>query len=103
MRRYDLSPRARHDILALAEHASRYDDTARDVLTDALVDCFERLAEFPGLGRKRPALRPGLRSVPLRRLRVTVFYEPTPDAADRVRIVRVLHQSQNTTANSFGS
>ena len=47
MRRYDLSPQARHDILALAEHASRYDDAARDVLTDALVDCFERLAEFP--------------------------------------------------------
>ncbi len=57
MRYYDLHEAARLDILSLVEVVAggRADaEGARDALTDALVECFERLAEFPELGRARP-------------------------------------------------
>ena len=101
MRSYDLLPSTRVDILALAEYASEYSDRARDLLTDTLFDCFERLFDFPELGRDRNELAPGLRSFPVNRLKVTVFYFATAEGRDRVLIARVLRQERDVGPSTF--
>ena len=55
-----------------------------------------RLAHFPGRGRSRAAIGPGLRSIPFART-VTIFYTI---AANEVRIVRVLH-ARRDAATAF--
>ena len=101
MRSYDLLPRAREDILDLAASASAYTDEARDLLTDTLFDGFERLSDFPDLGRDRSELAPGLRSFPINRLKVTVFYFTTAEGRDRVLIARVLRQERDVGPGAF--
>lgn len=99
MRAFDLSPAAVDDVLALAAFASEYSDAARDALTDGLFDAFERIAAFPGLGRDRGDLAPGLRSFPVNRLRATVFYDAAPGG--RLQVVRVLRQERHIDPDAF--
>lgn len=104
MRHYDLHEAARQDILSLVEYVSgnRADaERARDALTDALVECFERLSDFPELGRARPEFGSRIRSAAIKRLRVTVFYIATPGEHDHVRIVRVLRQGRDVAPTDF--
>ncbi len=101
MRAYDLLPAAYADVLDLASFASEYSDAARDAITDGLFDAFERIAAFPGLGRDRSDLAPGLRSFPVNRLRATVFYVETPGSGDAVLIVRVLRQERHVDPDAF--
>ncbi len=102
VRRFDLLRPAQLDILDLAEYAGEYSDRARDVLTDTLFDQFERLAEFPHLGRDRSEFAAGLRSLPVNRLRVTIYYFATPEDPDRVLIARVLRQERDVGPEAFG-
>ncbi|MEM6287696.1 MAG: type II toxin-antitoxin system RelE/ParE family toxin [Bacteroidota bacterium] len=102
MRGYDLLAPARDDILDLVEYVGEYSEQARDRLTDTLVECFERVSDFPHLGRDRADLKEGLRSVALNRLRVDVFYYPIPhEEGDRVLIARVLRQERDVNAEDF--
>lgn len=82
------------DVVELTEYLAEYSDTAGDTLTAALGDCFERLGAFPMMGRDRSEISPGVRSVPINRLRVTVFYLFDAEA-DVVMISRVLRQQRN--------
>ena len=59
-----------------------------------LAAAFERIAAEPGIGRRRDAFRPGLRSVPCGAH--VVFYLALDDGV--VGIVRVLHARQNAAA-----
>lgn len=101
MRRFDLLASAQGDIVQLIEYAESYGDQAADAITDALFDCFERIAAFPHSGRARPDLADGLRSVPVRVLTVNVFYYVRGQGGDRVCIVRVLRQERDTDAEDF--
>ncbi len=101
MRAFDLLPAALDDVLSLAAFASEYSDAARDTLTDGLFDAFERIADFPGLGRDRSTLAPGLRSFPVNRLRATVFYTETPGTDGAILIVRVLRQERHVDPDAF--
>lgn len=101
MRAVDLLPEALADVLALAEFASEYSDAARDAYTDGSFDAFERLAAFPGLGRDRSDLAPGLRSFPVNRLRATVFYAEARGSVDAILIVRVLRQERHVDPDAF--
>ena len=56
----------------------------------------EKLGDFPGRGRPRTAIGPGLRSIPFERT-ATIFYTI---AADEVRIVRVIH-ARRDAAGAF--
>lgn len=85
---------AMNDIVELTEYLTEYSDTAGDALTAVLSDCFERLGAFPMMGRERSEISPGVRSVPLNRLRVTVFYLFDPEG-DAVMISRVMRQERN--------
>lgn len=103
MRRYNLLPPARDDIFDLVEYVGGYSDRARDVFTDALVDGFEQLADFPLMGRDRYDLKEGLRSFALNRLRLTVFYYVQFKEQDHVLIARVLRQERDVSTEDFGS
>ena len=98
---YDLLPSAIGDLLGLVEHVGDYGDEVVDRLTDALYDGFERLAEFPGLGRERGELAPDLRGFALNKQRVTIFYYEPSDARPRLSIVRVIRQSRDVTQADF--
>ena len=94
---YYVLPAAYDDLFDLVEYASSYDDDARDRLTDALIACFERLREFPALGRPREDLGPLVRSFPVNRLRVTVYYLVGNDPSEGVLIARVLRHERSVT------
>ena len=59
-----------------------------------LIDCFARIAAEPGIGRRRAAFRPGMRSVPCGAH--VVFHLELDGGA--IGIVRVLHARQNAAA-----
>lgn len=59
-----------------------------------LVDCFERIAADPDIGRSRDAFRPGMRSVSCGAH--VVFYLALEGGV--IGIVRVLHARQNAAA-----
>ena len=79
----------------LFDYARTYSEAYEARFADALVECFERLAEYPYSGRARPELVPELRSTPVPRLKVMVYYFPAAEGRDRVRIVRVLRQERH--------
>ncbi len=101
MRGYDLLRPAQLDILDLAEYAGEYSNRARDTLTDTLFDAFDQIVDFPEMGRDRGELAEGLRSFPLNRLKVTVFYFPMPRGQDRMLIARVLRQEREIDPEMF--
>jgi toxin ParE1/3/4 len=63
---------------------------AGDRLLERLAELFEKLAEFPSLGRSRPELRPGVRSFASPPF--MIFYRRRRNG---VHIARVLHERQN--------
>ena len=62
--------------------------SAADRLLDTTELTVERLAAFPGLGRLRPELGPGIRSFRLRGFAQVLFYRQT---ADQIILLRLLH------------
>ena len=100
---YHLLPAAFDDLYDLVEYASSYDDAARDRLTDALVECFERLYEFPSLGRPREDLGPSVRSFPVNRLRVTVYYLADGDPGAEVLVARILRHEWRVTPEDIAA
>ena len=101
MRRYDLDQRAADDIIDLVEYVQDYSDRARDRFTDALVDAFEHLAEYSHSGRARPELAPGLRSLPVNRLAVTIYYVVLAGEGDRVLVARILQPRRDVSEADF--
>ena len=101
MRHYDLLPGARTGILELAGRAAAYDERTRGALTEALVTCFERLGDFPKLGRARAEPGLGIRSIPLNRLKVTVHYVAGDADPSRVLIARILPQMRRVSQADF--
>lgn len=57
------------------------------IYLDGLVDCFNRIAKTPLLGRGCDELRPGMRRIECNKH--VVFYRQTKAG---IRIIRVLHQ-----------
>ena len=65
------------------------------------MDVFERLADLPHLGSSRDDLKPGLRGLPIKRLRVNDFYRIAEEAPGRVTIARVMRFGRNITPREF--
>ncbi len=87
---YRLSAQADEDLIGIWLFISKDSIEAADRLIAELVKKFELVAEHPEAGRERPELYPNLRSFPVGRH--ILFYRPTPDA---VEIVRILHSSRD--------
>jgi toxin ParE1/3/4 len=85
---FELTEFADRDLTAIYRYTYRqFGAEQADSYLLSLEQCFERLAEFPQLGRSIAQLRRGY--FRFEHASHTVFYVPI---ADGVRIVRVLHE-----------
>ena len=90
MTRAYITPAAKSDLDEIADYiAEDNPERARSFIREIVVHC-HRIAERPGIGRKRPDLRPDMRSVP--HGRYIIFYRNIADGAE---IVRVLHGARD--------
>ena len=93
MSRYELTQRAHCDLEEIDDYLARRDPkAARDFLI-RVIEVFELLAEHPEAGRRRPELKIGVRSFPLRSH--IVYYRI---AAQCVQILRVGHAARDAAA-----
>ncbi|HEX2971955.1 MAG TPA: type II toxin-antitoxin system RelE/ParE family toxin [Tepidisphaeraceae bacterium] len=84
------SPQASVDLWEIADLIARDSVDAALRFLDEVDDVLKRLADFPGLGRARDELHPGLRSLPAGRY--VLFYRVTTDA---IELVRVIHGARD--------
>ncbi len=88
MKKLVIADRARADLKEIADYTGREWGASQGRLyLGAIKDRLARLRDHPGLGSLRAEIGPGYRSV--RSGRHIVFYRET---AERVEIVRVLHE-----------
>lgn len=90
--RYQLTDRADADLFEISLYLARQGsiETAERFI-DAVHEQFARLAEFPGTGRAREELAPGLRSIP--EGKYVIFYRALQED---ILVMRVLHGSRDT-------
>lgn len=74
--------------------AAEGSEASADRLVDALFEKFALLSAFPGLGRARPELGAGVRSLPVGPY--ITYYRP--DDGDVLLIARVLHGRRDQAA-----
>jgi toxin ParE1/3/4 len=84
------SPQAERDTLQIWTRIAQDDVAAADDLTDSFTAALEVLAQFPGVGRARDELRPGLRSFPVRKY--LLLYKKVPGG---IEVVRVIHGARD--------
>lgn len=93
MGRYELTQRAHCDLEEIDDYLARRDPmAARDFLV-LVIEVFELLAQHPEAGRRRPELKIGVRSFPLRSH--IVYYRI---AAQCVQILRIGHAARDAAA-----
>jgi toxin ParE1/3/4 len=86
-------PRAGADVSDIWEFIAEDSVERADAFVDRIDAKFQALAAQPLMGRERPELAPGLRSLAMERY--VIFYQPVPEG---VEIVRVLHGARDASA-----
>ena len=94
--RYGLTPAAEADLDAIAIYVAERNPTAAIALLDDFERRWELLATQPYSGRSRHDVAPELRSLVMRSY--VAFYKVEDGV---VSILRVLHGSQNISADDF--
>lgn len=85
MSQYILSPSARWDLKEINNYlAQRNPQAARNIKEKIKQQC-QRLADFPGMGRNRQQLEPGLRSFPVEDY--LIFYRQIEGGIEVARVV----------------
>jgi toxin ParE1/3/4 len=90
------TPRARLDLLDIWEDVAESSLEAADRLLDAIAAQCDRLADFPGMGRRRDELAPSLRSFPIGNY--VIFYRLIDDG---IEVIRVLHGARDIDSFFF--
>jgi toxin ParE1/3/4 len=90
MARVTRRPQAEADILEIWDYIAEDSLVQADRWVDGLDEKFALWATQPSMGRSRHELAKGLRSFAFGRY--VVFFEPTPEGID---VVRVLHSSRD--------
>ncbi|WP_305632155.1 type II toxin-antitoxin system RelE/ParE family toxin [Methyloversatilis sp.] len=90
MARVTLRPMAEADLLEIWTYIAEHSVAEADRWTDRLDDSLRLWATQPRMERARDELSPGIRSLAFDRY--VVFFEPSPDGID---VVRVLHGSRD--------
>ena len=85
-----ITTQAGEDLDEAWEFISRRNEEAADLLLDQILDRARLHAQFPGMGRPRDDLRPGLRSFVVKPY--LVFFRPV---ADTIEVIRVIHGSRD--------
>lgn len=101
MARVTYSPQALEDIKEHFEYRKDYSDKAASRFAEHLITIISQFAHFGELGRSREELATGLRSFPVNRLKVTVFYFPSPHTTGLPLIARVLRQERDISPEMF--
>jgi toxin ParE1/3/4 len=86
MPRVDKTSQSEQDEFDIALYIARDNPAAAKRLLQRFDRKLERLAEFPGLGRSRDDLMPGLRSYPIKKY--LLLYRAVDDG---IELLRVLH------------
>jgi toxin ParE1/3/4 len=81
---------AERDLEAILDYLDERSPRAAERLTAQIEEKCRLLGQFPGMGRARDELAPGLRSVVVEQY--ILFYRITTDA---VQVVRILHGSRD--------
>ena len=87
---------AESDLIDILADVGQRSLTAADRLADQIDRQCERLARFPGMGRKRDDLAPGLRSFPVGKY--VIFYR---EITDGIEVVRVVYGGRDFTTLAF--
>ena len=91
--RLRIRPEARQDLREIGDYIARDDRAAARRFVRLLRDKCALLADNPCIGRKRPELRPGLRSFPVQSY--VIFYRVLEGT---VEIVNVIHGARDVEA-----
>jgi toxin ParE1/3/4 len=92
MPRLVFAPDACLDLYGIWEYvAADSPERARKIVA-RLSEGIEHIATFPGMGRERPELAPGLRSFPIKPF--VVFYRSLAEG-DGIEVARVLRQERD--------
>lgn len=97
MLRVRLTHSAEADLLELWLYIAKENPVAADESLDSIQATVSLLASQPEMGRTRPELADGLRSLPTRTPYI-IFYLPNEDG---LLIVRVLHHARDIDADYF--
>jgi toxin ParE1/3/4 len=84
--------RANLDLVEIALYIAKQNPVAADRWLERIDEKCRRLAQMPDLGRARPDLAPGLRSLPMGSH--VIFYRPAPDG---IQVIRILHGSRDVS------
>jgi toxin ParE1/3/4 len=90
MNNYRISQLAEQDLEDIWVYIAQNNQIAADTEIAKILNCFPKLAKFPGMGRSRDDLLPELRSFPVKPY--IVFYTKIDDG---IEIVRILHHSRD--------
>lgn len=82
---YFLSPQAVSDLTEINNYLFANNPAAADAFLDQISQKFERLAQFPQMGRRRDELLPQLRSFPFQVY--LIFYREVEGGVEIARIV----------------
>ena len=78
------------DLIEIGLRIAEENPAAADHWLEQVDEKFRLLAQMPEMGRKRPDLAPGLRSLPVSNY--VIFYRPVPDG---IQVIRVLHGARD--------
>ena len=90
MKRFRLLSRAQRDLVDIRDFIAQDNPPRAVTFVAELVEHFGRLAEQPAIGRARPEMGRGIRSMP--HGRYVIFYRPRQDG---VSVYRVIHGSRD--------
>lgn len=85
MSEYFLSRQAMNDLTEINDYLFANSQAAADTFLDEISQKFERLAQFPKMGRRRDELSPSLRSFPFQVY--LIFYREVEDGVEIARVI----------------
>ena len=86
----DLAASARRDLEEIEAWMAQHNPSRTVTFIESLADALDGLADMPLMGRARPEIRPGLRSIVHRSY--VVFYRPTSEG---ILVLRVIHGARD--------
>lgn len=91
-----ISGQAKEDLLDLWEYIAVHDELAADRYADHVFERATELLIHPDLGRPRPEIHPGVRSLLCRNH--LIFYRVQPKA---IQVLRILHGSMDLPNQNY--
>ena len=85
MQKFKLADTAKQDLEDIWDYIAVDNPSAADTFISLLVDRFHLIADEPEIGRNRPDIKKGIRSLPYKRY--VVLYRPSKNCVEIVRVL----------------